>query len=216
MTDRPSRPVIERWGAPLNLATTAVLAMHGRGQDAADMRALAEQIGETRAAYFAPVAPEASWYPNPLTDPIDANQPELDAALQAVEATLTQITWSGFAPARTVLLGFCQGASVLAHHIASSRMPYAGAVLLAGGYLGPEGTKAPVEGRWDGRPVVLGTAQGDPDVPMERVEETADALWVRGADVELVVSPGTGHVIFAEQAAAARRLLARVRADVAA
>jgi predicted esterase len=216
MTDWPSRPVIDRWGAPLNLATTAVLAMHGRGQDAADMRALAERIGEPRAAYFAPVAPEGSWYPRPLTDPVDANQPELDAALEAVEATLTQITRSGFSPARTVLLGFCQGASVLAHHIAASRLAYAGAVLLAGGYLGPEGTRAPVEGRWDGRPVLLGMAQDDPLVPMARLEETADALWLRGADVELLVSPGAEHVVFEDQTAAARRLLARVRADVAA
>ncbi|WP_448073169.1 alpha/beta hydrolase [Georgenia yuyongxinii] len=216
MTDRSSRPVIERWGAPLNLATTAVLAMHDRGQGAQEMRRFTQRVAEPRAAYFAPVAPEGLWFPGALTDPIEANQPDLDDALEMVEAALTQVTRSGFAPARTVMLGFGQGASVLAHHIVAARFAYAGAVLLAGGYLGPRGTMAPAEGRWDGRPVFLGLAEADPEVPMHRAEETADALWLRGADVELRVYPGTEHAINEDQTVATRRLLARVRGDLAA
>ncbi|MFH5824183.1 alpha/beta hydrolase [Georgenia sp. AZ-5] len=217
MTDGPSQPAVERWGAPLNTATTAVLVMHGIGQGADDMRALTRRVADHRAAYFAPISPSGSWYPGALTDDLDANRPELDDALLAVEAALTKITRSGFAPARTVLLGFSQGASVLAHHIvASPALTYAGAVLLAGGYLGPAGTRPPVEGRWDGRPVLVSVAEADPHVPMRRVEETADALWLRGADVELQVCAGDAHAIHDEQVVATRQLLARVRGDIAA
>ncbi len=212
----PSQPVIERWGASLNFATTAVLAVHGPGQDASHMRDLAARVADPGAAYFAPQAPGGHWFPERVTEPFEVNQPELDESLEAVLATLTHIMRSGFAPARTVLLGFSQGACLLAHHIVTSRVAFGGAVLLGGGYLGPDGTAAPVTSRWDGRPVFLGLSREDPWVPLSRAEETADVLRRRGADVELRVYRGARLAPNDDQVRAARDVLARVRGEQAA
>src|ERR1700709_518896 len=99
---------LQRWGATENDAGVAVLAVHGRTQSPADMRAIADRIDVAAARYYAPTAPGNSWYPQPFLVPRADNEPALSEALATVARSLTAIEDDGFGLDRVVLLGFSQ------------------------------------------------------------------------------------------------------------
>jgi predicted esterase len=193
--------------------TLAVLGVHGRTQSPDFVRELAARLGDEQLAWFAPAAPDNSWYPGGFMAPVAENQPALDHALGDLEVTLQQIREAGWTSQRTIVLGFSQGACLSSQLLlAAQRLPCAGAVLLTGGFVGPPGTRAPAGGDWEGRPVFCGLVEDDPWVPLERARDTAQVLAERGADVELRVYPGNVHEVNDDELAATADLLARVRA----
>ncbi|WP_372660786.1 alpha/beta hydrolase [Amycolatopsis kentuckyensis] len=194
------------WGAPADRAALAVLAVHGRGQDPAFMRATAQRLGTAPVRFFAPEAEGNTWYPLSFLEPVERNQPELDRSVRVLEACLDRLAETGFDGERVVLWGFSQGACLLSHLVLSAPRPVAGLVLFTGGYLGTT-PPAPDEGALRGVPVVLRSIEDDPWVPRHRVEETAALLRQAGAEVDLRIDPGTDHVITDEACARATELL---------
>ncbi|RNL87644.1 phospholipase [Halostreptopolyspora alba] len=185
----------------------AVLTVHGRGQSPESMRDLTARLGAPPARFYAPAAPEGSWYPHPFMEPLARNQPELDHGLRVVEAVLTRILREGFARHRVVLWGFSQGACLLSQYLLDTPRRLGGAILFTGGHLGPDARPAPSGAPLDGLPVLMRSVERDPWVPRSRVAETAELLRRAGATVDLRIAPGDEHVVTDEACGAAARLL---------
>jgi phospholipase/carboxylesterase len=201
---------VECWGEPLDTASLAVLAVHGRGQDPGYVRAVAERVDLPGVAWVGPAAAGGSWYPNRFTEPRATNEPQLSAALEVVDGVLAGLAQDGFAPERVVLLGFSQGACLLADHLIRGPRRYAAAVLLTGGFIGPPGFRPQPAGDLAGTPVLLATSELDDWVPVERVRQTADLLRELGGDVTLRIDDDPEHHVNDAAVAAVRELLTRL------
>jgi phospholipase/carboxylesterase len=201
---------VTRWGAEEADARLVVLALHGRDQDPAFVQGVAERVDLPELAWRFPAADARSWYPLSFLAPVDDNEPRLSYALQAVEHHRAALADAGVGPERLVLLGFSQGAVVLAEHLVRTAAPCAGAVLLTGGYVGPLGTARTASGDLRAVPVLLGSAEADALVPIVRVRETAALLQALGAQVELEVYDDLEHLVSDAAVASTRRLLRRL------
>ena len=84
---------------------------------------------------------------------------------------------------------------------------FAGLVIYSGGLIGPPGTTWPALGSLEGTPVLIGSSDVDPHVPLWRVKETAENLSALGAEVDLRLYPGMGHTISLEELQLGRSLL---------
>lgn len=206
MSDRPSSPatpIAATWGAAASDAAGVVVAVHGRGQTPAYMqtestRLMAALNSEPTGprglsiGFVAPHAPGDSWYPKPFQHPLDENQPDLDAALATVAATLADPRVRD--AHRVVVWGFSQGACLLSHYLLTHGCDIDAALLCTGGFCGPDRPPTPTA-RLDGVPVVLRSIVDDPFVPPDRVRETATALESVGASCDLRIDPGAEHII---------------------
>ncbi|RSM37510.1 phospholipase [Amycolatopsis balhimycina DSM 5908] len=191
-------------------ASVVVLAVHGRGQEPGFMRELTERLGPLPARFVAPAAGGGSWYPLPFLQPMEANQPHLDHALAAIEAHIDTLLDAGTAAGDLVLLGFSQGACLLAHLLLTRPRPLGAAVLFTGGFIGPDPIKPPTGTELDGVPVLLRSIEDDPWVPAHRVAETGRLFEAAGARVDLAIEPGNEHVVTDEACAAAARVIGRL------
>ncbi|MEU4250277.1 phospholipase [Amycolatopsis sp. NPDC026612] len=191
-------------------ASVVVLAVHGRGQEPEVMHAIAGRLGPLPARFVAPAAAGGSWYPLPFLQPIAGNQPHLDEALAAIETRIDTLLDAGTAAADLVLLGFSQGACLLAHLLLTRPRPLGAAVLLTGGFIGPDPIEPRTGAELDGLPVLLRSIEDDPWVPAYRVVETGRLFEAAGARLDLAIEPGTEHVVTDEACAAAADLIRRL------
>jgi len=143
--------------------------------------------------------------------PMTENEPALSYSLQVVDEVLAHVRGMGFAPQRTVLLGFSQGACLLCEHLLRRPAPYAAVVALTGGYLGPQRRSATDTAALRGVPVIMRSVEQDPWVPSSRVHETGAIFAAMGARIDLRVEPGDSHIVTDEAVASVHRLLTRVR-----
>ena len=191
-------------GRPLETCAVAVVALHGRGQDP---RWLHEQLirplDVPDAAYVLPAAPDGSWYPGRYDDPPTANEPELTRALDTCAAALAHVAASGVPPQRTVLVGFSQGACIVATLLARRGGRLGGAAILTGAIVGPP----VVEHRLDGMPVVVTCSTRDAWIELHDAEETADAFTAAGAAVRFLPRDDPQHRVSPADVDAVRRLL---------
>ncbi|GCE44367.1 phospholipase/carboxylesterase [Rhodococcus wratislaviensis] len=188
-------------------APLVIYAVHGRGQQPQFMAEVADRIGMNGAGYVLPRAESASWYPESFLKPLAENEPSLSHALDAVDTHLSRLAAQGVPPERTVLLGFSQGACLLAEYLLRSGRCYAGAALLTGGYLGPdEKSWATGPGAFDGMPVLLTTSARDTWVPLARVHATTESFVELGASVRLHVDDDPEHHINDDVVSHIRRL----------
>jgi len=206
---RHPAPRVAEAGAPLHRAKAAMVMLHGRGADAADMLGLAEVLAQPDLAYLAPEAPGRSWYPYSFLAPIERNEPFLSSALQILDGLTERLATAGFLPGRIVLLGFSQGACLALEYAARRARPYGGVVGLSGGLIGPEGTPRSYPGSLAGVSVFLGCSDADPHIPLARVHETACVLRGLGGAVTERIYPGMGHGINDDEIKEVRRLLAK-------
>ena len=208
MPDNPHLLVpVSRCGADEADASLVVLALHGRDQDPAFMRGVAQRVDLPQLAWRLPAADARSWYPLSFLAAVAENEPRLSYALEAVAHQRSDLAAAGVGPERLVLLGFSQGACVLAEHLVRTAAPCAGAVLLTGGHVGPPGTARTVAGDLRSMPVLLGSAAADALVPVARVQETAALLEALGASVELEVYDDLEHLVSDVAVASTRRVL---------
>src|SRR5207245_6500536 len=106
-------------------------------------------------AYLAPQAAGNTWYPNPFTAPLEANEPYLSAALDMLSRLVERV--EARVPAqRMVLLGFSQGACLTLEWAARNARRYGAVVGLSGGLIGPDGTPRDYQGTFDATPLLLG------------------------------------------------------------
>ena len=196
-------------GAPLSRAKGAMLMLHGRGAGGEDMLRFAEVLAQPDFAFLAPEAEGRSWYPYSFLAPIERNEPYLSSAMLMLDGVFESLTCAGFAPERTVLFGFSQGACLALEYAARHARRYGGIVGLSGGLIGPEGTRRDYLGHFSGTSVFLGCSDIDPHIPVARVHETDRVLTTLGAVVTTNIYPGMGHSINDDEIAHIRAMLSK-------
>lgn len=198
-------PVLQA-GAPLQGAKVAVVLIHGRGSSPQDMLALVPYLPAS-AAYLAPTARGATWYPHRFIVPRAQNEPALSSALRAVGRTMAQVSAVGIPPEKTVLVGFSQGACLALEYAVRHPQRYGALVGLSGGLIGADDELTGYEGSLDGTPVLLGCSDVDFHIPLKRVNESARLLSALGANVDERIYPNFGHSINDDEINAMVRLI---------
>ena len=199
-------------GEPLEQAHAALLMLHGRGATAQDILSFSGTLAQPGVAFLAPQAADNSWYPNSFLDPIASNEPQLSAAFALLDALLVRITAAGVPLARTILLGFSQGACLALEYAARHTRRYGGVVGWSGGLIGPDGMPRDYAGSLAGTPVFLGCSDRDPYIPLARVDLTAEALRRLGGEVTERIYPGMDHTVNQDELDAVRAMVAALSA----
>jgi predicted esterase len=202
---------VVRAGAALDDAAVAALLVHGRDQDPAFMLELVDRLACPGVAYLLPEAHGATWYPGRYADPLEANEPWLSHALEALRAALATIAAAGISPQRTVLVGFSQGACLIAELLFREPAPYAGAAILTGSLIGPRDADRPPPPGLEGLEVFLGCAEEDAWIPLEDAQRTARAFAAAGARVTMRAYDEPEHAIYDDEVDAVRALLEAAR-----
>jgi predicted esterase len=203
-------------GPAVGEAAGVLVMLHGRGGTARDILALHGLLNVPGVAAVAPQAHGNTWYPHSFLAPVETNQPMLDSALRRVESAVAGLLDQRIDSRLVAILGFSQGACLACEFVARHPRRYGALIALTGGLIGPPGTSRDYAGSLDGTPVMLGTSDPDPHVPLERVRETATVLTRMGASVDLRVYSGMPHTINDDEIAAARSLLQRIAAGAGA
>jgi predicted esterase len=196
-------------GASLERASAAMILVHGRGASARDIMTIAAEVGEHGFAFLAPEAAGGAWYPNRFMEPVASNEPWLSSALETVGRVLTLVE-ERLPAERVILLGFSQGACLTLEFAARNARRYGGIVGLTGGLIGPDDTARDYPGSLEGTPVFLGCSDVDPHIPLARVHETAEVLRRLGAEVNVRIYPGMGHMVNEDEVVLARQLASRL------
>jgi predicted esterase len=186
---------VEHYGPSLEDASRVAVVVHGRAQDPEWIRAfILDRLERDDLCAIAPEAADNSWYPGVFMDDTVANEPHLTWALERIDRLVTDLEERGLDRSDLYLLGFSQGACLIAEYVSRNPARYGGVAILTGGLIGPPGTQWP-GGSFDGTPVLIATSDVDDWVPIERIEETRTVFESRGADVTWRVYPGMGHII---------------------
>jgi predicted esterase len=135
------------------------------------------------------------------------NEPALSSGLGVLDRLLDDLESRGVPAARVVLAGFSQGACLASEFAVRHARRYGGVLAFSGGLIGPPGTTWDYPRSFEGTPVFIGCSDVDAHIPLERVDETADVFTRMGAQVTRRVYPGMGHLIVADEIAAARAVL---------
>ena len=200
------------FGPELEEAESAVVLIHGRGDSAQGILALAPELQAPRTAFRAPEAVGFSWYPYSFLSEVELNEPWLSSALDRVEAAVTAVS-TVIPKERVVLMGFSQGACLALEFAARNTRRYGGVVAFSGGLIGPDGTPRDYPGSLEGTPVFLGCSDVDAHIPVSRVHESAHVLEGLGGMVDERIYPGMGHTVNGEEIAWASKLLTSLSAE---
>jgi len=201
------QPVVPA-GTDLGEATAGTVLVHGRGATARSIADLGREVHADGMAFLAPQAAGNEWYPNSFLAPVEANEPNLSSALEAVGDVLAEFADAGIPTERVVLAGFSQGACLASEYAARHPDRYGGVVALSGGLIGPEGTDFEYAGSLEGTPAFLGCSDVDPHIPVERVHETAAVLEELEADVTERIYEGMAHTVNEDELGFVRELVA--------
>jgi phospholipase/carboxylesterase len=194
-------------GTPVKEAKKAIIMLHGRGSDAADIIGLAEHLQLSETAIFAPQAKHNSWYPNSFIAPVASNQPYLDNDLSQIKQLVAEITAEHIPLDQLYFLGFSQGACLCLEYVARNANLYGGVMAFTGGLIGQELLLSNYTGNFKGTPVLITTGDPDVHVPLSRVQETVEILTGMDADVTLKVYKGRQHTIQMLEIELARQLI---------
>jgi predicted esterase len=200
------------YGTALEEAQAAMILLHGRGASPEDILGLAAEIDPGGVAYLAPAAFQAVWYPQPFLSPQSVNQPWLDSALRRVDSLFQSIEEAGIPPQQIILLGFSQGACLSLEYAARNPRNYGGVAALSGGLIGSEDDLKNYPGFFDHTPILLGCSNVDPFIPEMRVRQSGDILTKLGANVDLRLYPGMGHMVNRDELDAVAFMLEELQA----
>ena len=189
-------------------ARVAAVLVHGRDLDPEFMLEAAQRLAlDDEVAYVLPRASGRSWYPGRFYDPMEDNEPWLGWSLQAIERAVATARGDARTLPAIALVGFSQGACIVAEHIARRPEPYGAAAILTGALFGtPDADRMPAGSLGD-LPMFFGIAEGDDWIPVDAVRETVMAFRRAGARCELHVYDDQEHGINDDEIVAVRSLL---------
>ena len=203
------QPVVTM-GAPIDRAQAAMIMVHGRGASPQSILELVPVLDRPGCAYLAPAAAGGTWYPHRFLAEIAQNEPGISSGLSALDHLVNDLESRGIPRARTMLLGFSQGACRAAEYAARHAARFGGLFVLSGGLIGPPGTPRDYPGTFDGTAVFLGCSDNDPHIPSERVVESAAVFERMGANVTMRLDPHMGHEVSDAEIAFTREIMDRV------
>jgi predicted esterase len=208
------QPVL-RAGADFGAAKAAMIMLHGRGADAADILGLSDVIGHKDIVYIAPEAAGHSWYPYSFLAPVTRNEPGRSSALGVISLLVRTLGEAKLPPEKIAILGFSQGACLATEFVARSPRRYGGVFALSGGLIGETIAPKDYSGSLDGTPVFFGCSDVDPHIPVERVKQSAEILRALGGAVTEKIYPGMGHTIVEDEIAHIRRMIEAMTGETA-
>ena len=200
------------YGAPLEVATAAVVLIHGRGATAQSLLRLAPNLVEgldiaRNVAFLAPEADNNTWYPNRFTAPVVENEPWLSSALGTIDRVVDSIAIVGLEPKAVLIAGFSQGACLSLEYAARGSRPIGAVAGFSGALIGaPDEPYFPMQDVKD-LPVFLGSGTDDEHVSPELVRESARHFEDNGADVEVRIYEGMAHTINDDEITAVRNMI---------
>lgn len=194
-------------GSNVKNAKKALIMLHGRGGTAEDIMGLSGHLGVQDFSLVAPQATSHSWYPYSFLAPPDQNEPWLSSALDVVNDVVSDLNKEGITSDRIYFLGFSQGACLTLEFVARNARKWGGVVAFTGGLIGDKIYTEKYRGDFQGTPILIGTSDPDPHVPVSRVLSSAKILRSMNADVTEKVYPDMGHTINAEELALANTLV---------
>ena len=203
------------YGAPLDIATAAVVLIHGRGATAESMLRLAPSLVEgldiaENVAFFAPQAANNTWYPHRFTAPLVENEPWLSSALGMIDQIVDSVATAGLEPKAVLIAGFSQGACLSLEYAARESRPIGAVAGLSGALIGaPDEPYYPMQDVKD-LPVFLGSGTDDDHVSPELVRESARHFEDNGAHVDIRIYEGMTHTINDDEMAAVRDMIQRL------
>lgn len=199
-------------GAPLGAGRLAIVLVHGRNASPEKILTLMPGFARSDASYLAPAAPGGSWYPKGFMAPMAENEPGITDGIAAVHACIAQALAAGVPAERIVIGGFSQGACLAGTAVVHRPARYGAVLMFSGGLIGPPGTSWPAAGSLGGTPVFLGCSDVDGHIPADRVRESAAHFTQLGAEVDMRLYPGMGHLVSEDELVVARALLDRAAA----
>jgi phospholipase/carboxylesterase len=194
-------------GAAPDQARRGAVLVHGRDQDEQVMLDVVARLALDHVAYVLPVAAGNVWYPGRYFDPLPTNAPWVAWTLDAIDAAIGHARQAGLPDEQIVVGGFSQGACMVAELVARRPRPWAGAAVLTGTLLGPDGEATRPAKNLDGLPMFFGASRHDEWIKLERVEATAAAFGAAGAQVTLEVYDDREHHVNDQAVDGLRRLL---------
>lgn len=186
-------------GAPVSSNNPIILAFHGRGQTPDVVVDIFERLQWNDASLVAPSAADNSWYPAGFMADIKTNEPFLSDALAVVAQSVANLAVKGVKKENIILLGFSQGACLVAEYAIRQPQRYGGIVIFTGGVIGPAGTQWSYDGSFEGTPTLITTGDKDEWVPVERVHETAILFNNANAAVTKKVFTDREHLVSDEE-----------------
>ena len=187
-----------RVGPPPGESPVGMVLIHGRGDSAQGILSLLPHLHERGAPELTAIAPDAVgnvWYPQRFMQPIEHNQPHLDAALRVVSDAVAVLERGGLPRERIVIAGFSQGACLALDWVARQGGSFGAVVALSGGLIGASVDPARYPHRLDGTVAFLGCSDVDAHIPEARVHASAQQLQAQGADVTTRIYPGMAHTV---------------------
>ncbi len=82
-------------GVPLDVASYAIILVHGRGGTPEGMLPVARAAGAADGFVIAPRAADGQWYPYRFLAPVAQNEPWLSSALRAIDDTVQYVRTGG-------------------------------------------------------------------------------------------------------------------------
>jgi phospholipase/carboxylesterase/glyoxalase family protein len=194
-------------GAPMASARAAMIMLHGRGANAADILGLAQVLDRPGIAYLAPDAAGSMWYRNPFMTAAVLTEPNLASALALVARLIESAGANRIPPERVALLGFSQGGCLALEFAARNPRRYGAVIGLSSGLIGDRVAAEKYAGSLDGTPVFIGCSDVDPFVPLQRVKQSVEAMRRLGGDVTERIYAGAGHTIVTDEVEQVRQFL---------
>jgi phospholipase/carboxylesterase len=182
----------------------ALVLVHGRHQDAAFMLEVAERVALPQAALLAPEPDDGVWYPGRFFDPPEVNEPHVTRAVGAIEEALARTSAAGVP---TVLVGFSQGACMVAEALRRAPREVVAAAVLTGALMGD--APAPTPHHVAGLPMLFSASRHDDWIPLQHTQAVAASFALAGADVTSHVSGEREHHVSDAEATAVRELVER-------
>lgn len=200
-----SYKIVER-GSSINIASKALIMLHGRGSTALDILSFAHELCDDTVYIAAPQATKNSWYPHPFMEEEESNEPWLSSAVEMVKRLIDE-TSTHIPKTNIYLLGFSQGACLALEASARFAEKYGGVIAFSGGLIGATINEKKYKGNFQGTQVFIGNSDHDPHIPLIRSEESKTIMEKLGADVTLKVYKGMGHIINEDEINWAKKLI---------
>ena len=194
-------------GTDLKEAGKALIMIHGRGGNAADILSLAGQLQVKGFALLAPQANNHSWYPYSFMAPPVHNEPWLSSSLALLKELLKDIHAQHISSENIYFAGFSQGACLTLEFVARNAARYGGIAAFTGGLIGDKIYAENYEGDFMKTPIFIGSSNPDPHIPVERVHATANILKNMNADVTEKLYENMGHTISPDEIDIANKLI---------
>ncbi|MFC0513075.1 alpha/beta hydrolase [Mucilaginibacter angelicae] len=176
--------------------TKAIIMIHGRGSEAADIVNSFEGVLPIYDYYIAaPNAIGGSWYPHSFLVPQEDNEPMLSVALNLLQELVNDLTDTGYQRRDIFILGFSQGACLALEFAARNASEFGGIFVLSGGLIGDHIDNELYRGDFKDTPVFLGCSDVDGHIPLQRVKESSAVCRRLGARVIEKIYPGMGHTV---------------------